>query len=233
MKAREFIDEDISRRGFLGGLAAGALGLAGYDKFRDKDRTSGPEIQPLPPSNAAPGTPQHLEQLLKNEAMKRGITGNELTQLLAQVAHETANFTSLVEKQSNEFLTKHYGKEGVWLVNSKGVSYKNPKNRSKVLGNTKPGDGPRFKGRGLIHLTGRYNYTKASEDLFGDDRLVRNPRLLEKPEIAVLTALWYWQKRVQPKVKDFGDVEAATRQINPGLKGLEARVQQYLKRKES
>ena len=59
------------------------------------------------------------------------------------------------------------------------------------LGNTQPGDGKRFKGRGLIQITGRYNYEKASKALGYD--LISNPELLSQPELAVKSACWWWK----------------------------------------
>ena len=61
-----------------------------------------------------------------------------------------------------------------------------------ALGNKQIGDGVRFKGRGLIQITGRGNYTWCSKDMFGDNRLLINPDLLCKPDLAVQSACWYW-----------------------------------------
>ena len=67
----------------------------------------------------------------------------------------------------------------------------------KDLGNIQKGDGKRFKGRGLIQITGRYNYTLISEDV-GED-FISNPELLETPKYAVLSACWYFKKFVIDK----------------------------------
>jgi hypothetical protein len=93
---------------------------------------------------------------------------------LAEVAQETIGFTHLTEQGSGR---KYEGR--------------------KDLGNTQAGDGPRFKGRGFLQLTGRANYEQASKDLFGDTRLVTNPDLVATdPEVAALTAAWYWTHHV-------------------------------------
>lgn len=60
----------------------------------------------------------------------------------------------------------------------------------KDLGNVHPGDGVKFKGRGLIQITGRYNYEKASAALGAD--FINSPELLEQPEWAVKSACWWW-----------------------------------------
>ncbi len=67
-----------------------------------------------------------------------------------------------------------------------GSDYEGRKN----LGNTQPGDGVRFKGIGLIQITGRANYEKASKAL-GQD-FINHPELLEQPEWAVKSACWWW-----------------------------------------
>ena len=62
----------------------------------------------------------------------------------------------------------------------------------KDLGNTQQGDGVKFKGRGLIQITGRFNYIQLSKDL-GED-FIKNPELLSTPKYAVQSACWYWNK---------------------------------------
>lgn len=64
----------------------------------------------------------------------------------------------------------------------------------KNLGNTEPGDGYMYRGRGPIQLTGKANYSKASEDLFGDDRLVKNPGLVTQPEYAEQVSAWFLKR---------------------------------------
>jgi putative chitinase len=62
------------------------------------------------------------------------------------------------------------------------------------LGNTQPGDGVRFKGRGLIQITGRTAYKQCSLDLFGDQRLLNQPEMLEAPDDALTSACWFWSR---------------------------------------
>jgi len=64
------------------------------------------------------------------------------------------------------------------------------------MGNDQPGDGYKFRGRGLIQLTGRDNYAAASQALFGDDSLVQNPDIInENPQVAAQVANWYLMSR--------------------------------------
>lgn len=95
----------------------------------------------------------------------------------------------------------------------------------KDLGNTQPGDGVKFKGRGLIQITGRANYTKLGEAF--DLDLISHPELLETPALAAKSAGWFWNSR---RLNDTSatNSEAAflivTKRINGGTNGLEDRT---------
>lgn len=132
---------------------------------------------------------------------------------LAQVAHESACFQFVREIAS-------------------GVSY-DTGNLAKRLGNTleKDGDGQKYKGRGLIQITGRSNYEKCSIALFGDKRLLDNPALLELPEYAVKSAAWFWQSHGLNALADADNIKAITKTINGGYNGLESRIALYEKAK--
>lgn len=101
------------------------------------------------------------------------------------------------------------------------------------LGNTEPGDGRRFKGRGLIQLTGRSNYrqyTKHRHDL-GDTSIdfEQTPEIVSEPPYAADVAGWYWDSRSINAKADDDDIEAVTKKINGGLNGLSDR-KEFLKR---
>jgi predicted chitinase/FMN phosphatase YigB (HAD superfamily) len=160
-------------------------------------------------SKTVTGNPH--EVVLKKVAEKAGIKGHELAAFLAQCAHETLDF-------------KHMKEIGGSLDFKKYDIRFSPK-KAKALGNLKPGDGAKYKGRGYIQLTGKYNYKKAGDALGFD--LVNKPELVEKPEIAAKVAVWYWQNRVQPKVDNFKDVKDVTKPINPGLKHLDQRQEKH------
>merc|ERR1719192_2585520 len=80
------------------------------------------------------------------------------------------------------------------------------------LGNIYPGDGVRYKGRGFIQITGRYNY-RTYGGYIGVD-LENNPLRAEEPDIAAQVAIQYWNRRVKPRVSNFADTRAVTRLIN-------------------
>ena len=97
------------------------------------------------------------------------------------------------------------------------------------LGNTEPGDGVRFKGRGLIQLTGRYNYERYAEFADIDTSKPDWPELLSTPEHALRVAIWFWEQRGLADKADHDDVKGITRAINGGYNGLEDR-EEYLAR---
>lgn len=92
----------------------------------------------------------------------------------------------------------------------------------RALGNTEPGDGAKFIGRGFKQLTGRDNYTRYSRDTYGDMRCVDQPQLLERLPDAAMSAGWFWQVNVLDLLGD--NVRAITRRVNGGVNGLAARM---------
>lgn len=93
------------------------------------------------------------------------------------------------------------------------------------LGNTQPGDGVKYKGRGLIQLTGRTNYTLASKALGVD--FISNPELLEQPKYATMVSCWWWKMRGLNEVADSGDFRKVTRIVNGGMNGYSDRLKWY------
>jgi putative chitinase len=93
------------------------------------------------------------------------------------------------------------------------------------LGNTLPGDGFRFRGRGLIQVTGRANYAECGEALGLD--LISRPELLELPEWAAKSAAWFWSTRGLNTLADAGAFDKITRRINGGQNGAEERRELY------
>lgn len=158
-----------------------------------KSKTTKQQPQPYKPI-----TGSRLETQLHNFAVKMGLKGAELAAFMGQTAHESDNFKTTLEYSSGE---QYEGR--------------------KDLGNIYPGDGAKYKGRGFIQITGRYNYTQAARDLGID--LVNHPELAERPDVAAKVTWWYWKNRVRPNVQSFSDVKQVTRQINPAMRGLERR----------
>ncbi len=133
---------------------------------------------------------------------------------LAQVCHESGNF--------------HYTRE-LWGPTPQQLKYEQPNDLAYRLGNTQVGDGHRYLGRGLIQVTGRMNYHLCSQFLYGDDRLVDNPEMLEQPHDAVMSAGWFWSTHNLNVLSDARDIVGATKRINGGLNGLDDRKLLYTK----
>lgn len=110
----------------------------------------------------------------------------------------------------------------------------------KELGNTEPGDGVKFKGRGLIQITGRAMYRSCSLALYGDLRLLAHPELLEQYSDAVRSACWFWARvkclnavadlpetYIHPGPHQYTKFQYMTVEINGGLNGYAQRLANY------
>ena len=118
---------------------------------------------------------------------------------IAQCAHESDHFAT----------TREY---------ASGKAYEGRRD----LGNTQKGDGARFRGRGLIQLTGRANYTAASKAL--GEPYALDPELVERFPAAAIVSGWFWHTHGLNELADKDDVKAVTRRVNGGLNGLDSRV---------
>jgi predicted chitinase len=149
---------------------------------------------------------------LLKEMAAQGITDpKEQAMLMAQVDHESGGFA----------FTKELGRDSYFDKYDAGTKI------GARLGNTEQGDGLKYKGRGLIQLTGRSNYEAAGKDLGLD--LVNHPELAETPENAAKTALWFWKKNKLGESAKQGDIKSVTHKINGGENGLADRSAKYEK----
>ncbi len=152
-------------------------------------------------------TPAEADRFLGpiNDTLSRyGITTPlRIAHFLAQVGHESCGLDAVREYAS-------------------GAAYEGRKD----LGNVVAGDGVRFRGRGLIQITGRANYYALSK-AFGVD-FVANPLLLESPQYAALSAGWYWNSRSLSALADGNFFVTITKRINGGVNGLADREQRFL-----
>ena len=145
---------------------------------------------------------------LMKAAQSSGITDPvELAQFMAQASVETANFATLREYGNDQYFAKYDGR--------------------RDLGNSQPGDGAKYKGRGYLQITGRANYAHFGS-LIGVD-LVNNPQLAEEPDVAAKISIAYWNERVKKRVSDFNDTEKVTKIINGGYNGLAQRKANFEK----
>lgn len=97
-------------------------------------------------------------------------------------------------------------------------------------GGVNSGDGWKFKGKGFIQITGRANYTELSKDTGID--FIGNPDLLLEEPNAILSALWFWNKKNINKYADKDDIKGVTKAINGGYNGLQHRTELLKKYKK-
>ncbi|MES2231799.1 pyocin R, lytic enzyme [Pseudomonas veronii 1YdBTEX2] len=148
-----------------------------------------------------------------NTAMNRyGIVGTpRAAAFIAQVGHESGQLRFVRE---------------IWGPTAQQAGYEGRAD----LGNTVKGDGSKYRGRGLIQITGRANYAACGEAL--DLDLLSNPELLELPQHAAMSAAWFWSTKGLNTLADLGDFVKITRRINGGINGLEDRLQLWDKAKK-
>lgn len=100
---------------------------------------------------------------------------------------------------------------------------------SNRLGNgpESSGDGWKYRGRGIIQITGKDNYSRASQSMFNDNRLVTNPELLINPDGAIRSACWFWNNKSLNDLADQGLIDDITYLINGGYNGQQERTDKY------
>jgi predicted chitinase len=210
MRAKEFVSEDMSRRGFLGALGAGAMAASGVAQAKPKKLQQYAPNVGIETTNISMNT--NAEDLVQRTAIRSGIKGRELAQFMAQVKHESADFSRMKEIGGAQYFAQHYDPKFAPA-------------KARILGNKKPGDGAKYHGRGYIQITGRDNYRMAGQAL--NLPLEQHPEMAAKPEVAARIAVWYWKTRVKPNVANFNDTTTVTKLINPALRGLKDRFENY------
>lgn len=164
------------------------------------------ELTRIMPGLSASKAQQYLPHL--NKAMQEaGIVGKQRqAAFLAQLGHESGGLRYMEEIAS-------------------GAAYEGRRD----LGNTRPGDGTRYKGRGPIQLTGRANYRSAGRAL--GLNLEANPEQAARPSVGFRIAAWFWNSRGLNKLADSGAFREITRRINGGFNGLMDRLRYWARAK--
>ena len=129
---------------------------------------------------------------------------------LGQLAHESGEFRYMEE---------------IWGPTAQQLRYEPPSTLATRLGNTQPGDGKRFRGRGPIQITGRANY-KRYGDLLGLN-LVGQPELVASPGVGLSAAGMFWRTNGLNALAELQDYREITRRINGGYNGWEERLRYY------
>lgn len=157
--------------------------------------------------NASPAKRQNFLAPLNDAMQIHGITSLLRTAaFIAQLAHESGEFRFMEE---------------LWGPTAAQKRYEPPSDLATRLGNSQAGDGKRFKGRGPIQITGRFNYKKYG-DLLGID-LTAAPERAATPEIGFATAGLFWQRNGLNELADADNFKFITQRINGGQNGAAER----------
>jgi len=162
-------------------------------------------------------------------------TPKRVAAFMAQCGHESGGFT-VMQENLNYSAKGLRGIFGKYFPNddiAKQYERKPEKIANRVYGN-RMGNGPEesgegwyFRGRGIVQITGKNNYTKCSQSLFESNVLVENPDLLLETEYAIHSACWFWSAARLNELADIGDIKTMTKRINGGFIGLEDRINHY------
>jgi len=152
-------------------------------------------------------------------------TKGEICHILAQLAHESDSFNAMEEYAS-------------------GKAYEGRKD----LGNTQPGDGVKFKGRGPLQVTGKVNYSLMGIKAKAPLKFINDPKLLATPEWGVWSACVFWTEKGLLDISNMDDgeriwvkklneslapIEYITYRVNGGFNGYQERLKLYTKAKSS
>lgn len=173
-----------------------------------------------------PITEQQLLQILPNAGRQAGVLVSALNNAMNHYSIVgTARVASFIAQVGHESGQLRYLCE-IWGPTAQQVGYEGRAD----LGNTVKGDGSKYRGRGLIQITGRANYARCGEAL--DLDLIDRPELLEKPQYAAMSAAWFWATRGLNTLADQGEFVKITRRINGGANGLDDRLQLWERAKK-
>jgi putative chitinase len=154
---------------------------------------------------------------------------------LAQLAHESGSFRHVTENLNysaeglRRVFKKYFPTDDLALMYARQPEKIANRVYANRMGNDEEfsGDGWKYRGRGLVQLTGKNNYADFS--LQAKNNALHEPDLVAEPELAAMSAGWFWDTNDLNKWSDTGDVRAVTRKINGGFNGLVDREAKYNK----
>ena len=168
-----------------------------------------------------PITEQQLLQILPNAGRQAGVFVPVLNTAMGRYGIVgTLRVSAFIAQVGHESGQLRYVRE-IWDPTAQQLGYEGRAD----LGNIVKGDGSKFRGRGLIQITGRANYAACGEALGLD--LISKPELLELPQHAAMSAAWFWSTRGLNTLADQKDFAKITRRINGGLTGQADRQALY------
>lgn len=163
------------------------------------------------------------------------LTSEQLLAIMPEAKGRVAKFIDPLNAAMAEFgintparmaaFLAQIGHESGRLVYVKELASGSAYEGRKDLGNTSPGDGVKYKGRGLIQITGKANYIALMMALGID--CVEKPEVVEQPVNACRSAAWFWKTRGLNELADKGDFLTITKRINGGTNGLLDRQSLY------
>ena len=220
--------------GLIGGAIGGWLGRKGGEivgekvmEGAEKGTAKAPAAATPSPTAVMPGAKplsqdktQNL-QLVKAALEKQGITDPKMINAtLANVMKETGGISKEenlnYKNTSNDRIRSIFGSRAAGKSDAELSAIKSdPKQMGEMMygagskigqsmGNTEPGDGFKYRGRGFIQLTGKNNYAAASKAIYGDNRLVDNPDMVNDPAVAAQVSAWYMKKTQGSMAKKLG-----------------------------
>ena len=192
-----------------------------------------------------PITSQQLLQILPNASQVAGvfvpvlntamsryhIVGTKrIAAFVAQVGHESGHLTRLVENLNYSADALRMTWPGRFDAGLASATARKPEQIANIaygnrMGNTAHGDGWKYRGRGLLQITGKNNYRACGEALNLD--LIAQPELLEKPQYACMSASWFWATNGLNTLADASKFDAITQRINGGQNGAADRQALY------
>jgi putative chitinase len=163
-------------------------------------------------------------------------TPERIAMFLAQCGHESGGFTIMQENlhyraaRLQQIFPKYFRDvdPADYDNNPEAIANRVYANRMGN-GDEDSGDGYKYHGRGIVQITGKDNYAKCSQAVFGDDSLVDDPDVLCTVDGAVLSACWFWDSRNLNDPSDEEDIVTVTKKINGGTNGLDDRTAMYNK----
>lgn len=158
-------------------------------------------------------------------------TKKRINHFLAQIEHESglkpiSENLNYSKKRLLEVFEKYFDEEtaDIYANNPAKIASRVYSNRMGN-GDEVSGEGWKYRGRGFIQITGKYNYEELSRDTKID--FINNPELLLEEANAMISAIWYWNRHNLNELADIDDIEGITKAINGGYNGLSDRREIY------
>ena len=193
-------------------------GSSGDNATSNGDNTSGDVGDVVQPTGNAKDLESYLESWLDANGAKKinGYTPLAKAMIMAQCCHESFNFTKMTELGDDNYINNGRRKDGSKAHSGYDITSIDPdgRKRARMMGNTKPGDGKKYRGRGFLGLTWKINYRNAGKYL--NQPLEENPELAATKEVAALILIYYFNKE-RPKIgknNRWGDIEYVSTAIN-------------------